>query len=69
VCFAIADELVLDCAPNLAHGDVVLLGDVLKLTGDRAKDPGEDNTLCTLPSKVVDRWGIREDGVGDAVGL
>jgi hypothetical protein len=47
----------------------MLLGDVLKLTGDRAKDPGEDNTLCTLPSKVVDGWGIREDGVGDAVGL
>jgi hypothetical protein len=40
--FAIADELVLDRVPNLARVNVVLLGDVLKLTGDRAEDLVED---------------------------
>jgi hypothetical protein len=43
-CFAIADELVLDHVPDLARGDPVLFGDVLKLTGDHA-NPREDNTL------------------------
>jgi hypothetical protein len=38
-CFTVADELVLDHTSDLACGDFVLLGDVLKLAGDRAKDP------------------------------
>jgi hypothetical protein len=56
--FAVADELVLDRAPNLACGDAVLLGNVMKLTGDRAKDPGADDTLHVLPSRVIDGRGI-----------
>jgi hypothetical protein len=37
-CFSVVDELVLDHAPDLARGNVVLLGDVLNLTDDSAKE-------------------------------
>jgi hypothetical protein len=46
--FIVVDELVLDHAPDLACGDVVLLCDVLKLIGDHTKDPGEDDALNAL---------------------
>jgi hypothetical protein len=67
--FIVADELVLYRAPNLARDDAVLLGDVMNLAGDHAKDPGEDDTLHVLPSKVVVGRGIREDVVGEVVVL
>jgi hypothetical protein len=67
-CFAIADELVLDHAPDLARGDAVLFGDVLKLVGDHA-NPGVGNALHALPSRVVDRRGIREGVVSKVVAL
>jgi hypothetical protein len=68
-CFVVADEMVLYRAPNLAHDDVVLLGDVMNLAGDRAEDPGEDDTLHVLPSKVVVGRGIREDVIGEVIVL
>jgi hypothetical protein len=37
-CFSVADELVLDHAPDLARGNAMLLGDVLKHTDDSAKE-------------------------------
>jgi hypothetical protein len=52
--FTVADELVLDLALDLVQGDAVLLGDVLKLAGDRADDPGEDDTLHAFPGRVID---------------
>jgi hypothetical protein len=61
--FAVADELVLDRVPNLACGNAMLLGDAMKLAGDHAEDPGEDNTLHVLPGRVVDGRGIKEDVV------
>jgi hypothetical protein len=45
-CFAVAGELVLDCVPDLARGDAMLLGNVLKLIGDRVEDPGENGGPC-----------------------
>jgi hypothetical protein len=69
VCFSIADELVLDRAPNLARGDAVLLGNVLKLVGDRAEDPGEDDSLYAVPGRVVDGRIIGEDMVGEIIAL
>jgi hypothetical protein len=36
-CFPIVDELVPVHVPNLARGDAMLLGDVLKLTGEHTK--------------------------------
>jgi hypothetical protein len=65
----IADELVLEREPDLARGDATLLGDVLKLTGDRAKDSGDDDALHALPSRVVDRRGIRENVVSKVIAL
>jgi hypothetical protein len=59
--FIVTDELMLS--------GVVLLGDVLKLTGDRAKDPGEDDGLYAIPGKVVYERGIGEDVVGMFVAL
>jgi hypothetical protein len=67
--FAAADELVLDRAPDLARGNAVLLGDVLKLADDRAEDPREDGGLYAAPGRVIDRRGIREDVVGKFIAL
>jgi hypothetical protein len=39
MCFTVTNELVLDRALDLVHGEIVLLGDVLKITGDCAEDP------------------------------
>jgi hypothetical protein len=69
VCFAVVDELVLDCAPDLVHGDAMLLGDVLKLTGDRAKDPGEDDSLHVIPGRDIDGRSVGEDVVGEFIAL
>jgi hypothetical protein len=69
VCLAVADELVLEHEPDLACGDVVLLGDVLTLTGDRAEDLGDDDALHTLLSKDIDDKGIRENVVGEVIAL
>jgi hypothetical protein len=49
--------------------DVALLSDVLKLTGDRTKDPGDDDTLHALPSRVVDGTDIGENVVGKVVAI
>jgi hypothetical protein len=68
-CFSIADELVLDRVTDLACRDAVLLGDVPKLTGDRAQDPGEDDSLHAVPGKVIDRRSIGEDVVGEFIAL
>jgi hypothetical protein len=67
--FAIANEQVLDRAPDLARGDVVLLNDVLKFTGDHVEDSGEDDSLCAIPGRVVDGWSVGEDVVGEFVAL
>jgi hypothetical protein len=45
---------------DLARGDAALLSDVLKLAGDSVEDPGDDDALYVLPSKVVD-GGIKEN--------
>jgi hypothetical protein len=68
-CFTIPDELVLDRALDLAHGDVVLLGDVLKFTGDHDKDPGEDDNLHAVSGRVVDGRSMGVDVVGEFVAL
>jgi hypothetical protein len=67
--FTIANELVLDRAPNLVHGDVVLLGDVLKLIADRAEDPGEDDGFHVIPGRVVDGRSVGEDVVSEFIAL
>jgi hypothetical protein len=61
--FAVADELVLDRALDLARGDAVLLGDVLKLISDCAKNPGEDDSLHAILGRVVDERSVEEDVV------
>jgi hypothetical protein len=61
VCLVVADELVLDHAPDLALGDTVLIGNIHKLIGDRAKDPREDDTLHALTGRVTDVRGIIGD--------
>jgi hypothetical protein len=68
-CFSVDDELVLDRALDLARGNAKLLDDVLKLGSDRAEDPGEDDSLHALPSKVVDERGIREDVICEVIAL
>jgi hypothetical protein len=68
-CFTVADELVLDRVPDLAHGDAVLLGDGLMLAGDHAKDPGKDDCLHAVPGRVIDGRGIRKDMVGESIAL
>jgi hypothetical protein len=45
----------------------MLLGDVLKLVGDRAEDLGEDDGLHAIPGRVVDRRSVREDVVSEFV--
>jgi hypothetical protein len=67
--FIVADELVLDHAPDLVHGNVVLLGDVLKLTGDHAEDPKEDDGLHAITGKIVDGRCVVEDMVDEFVVL
>jgi hypothetical protein len=67
--FTIADELVLDRAPDLSRGNIVLLGDVLKLVDDHAEDTREDDALHVLPGRVIDGRGIREDMVGEVIVL
>jgi hypothetical protein len=67
--FTVANELVLECEPDLAHGDAVLLGDVLKHIGDHAEDPEDDDALHALLSRDVDRRGIKENVVGEYVAL
>jgi hypothetical protein len=66
-CFAVADELVLYRVPDLARGDVVVLGDVLKLVGDRAEYPGEDDDLHEVPGRVVEGWSIGENVIDEFV--
>jgi hypothetical protein len=60
---------VLEHEPDLARGDVMLLGDVLTLTGDRAEDLGDDDALHMLLSKDIDGKGIRENVVGEIIAL
>jgi hypothetical protein len=66
-CFAVVNELMIDHKPDLACGDAMLLGDVLKLAGDRAEDLGEDDGLHAIPGRVVDRRSVREDVVNEFV--
>jgi hypothetical protein len=67
--FAIANELVLDHAPDLVRDNTVLLGDVPKLVGDRDEDPGEDDGLHVIPGWVVYGRSVGEDVVGEFVVL
>jgi hypothetical protein len=67
--FTVADELVLDHAPDLVRSDVVLLGDVLKLIDDRGEDPGEDIGLHAIPGRVIDGRSAGEDVVDEFVAL
>jgi hypothetical protein len=60
--FTVVDELVLNYVPDLARNDIVLLGDVLKLVGDHAEDPGEDDGLNTISGRVIDERSIGERG-------
>jgi hypothetical protein len=67
--FAVANELVLDRAPDLAHDDAMLLGDVRKLAGDRAKDPGEDDSVHAILGRAIDKKSVGEDMVAKFVAL
>jgi hypothetical protein len=67
--FDVADELVLDCATDLARGDTMLLGDALKLASDHAEDQGEDDGLHAIPGRVIDGRSIREDVVDEFIAL
>jgi hypothetical protein len=68
--FTVVDELVLVHAPDLVRGDVMILGDVLKLTGDCAEDAGEDDGgLHAIPYMVIDGRSIREGMVDEFVAL
>jgi hypothetical protein len=67
--FTVVDELVLDRLPNLVHGNTMLLGDVLNLVVDHAKDPGEVDILHAVPCRVIDGRGIGEDVVGGFIAL
>jgi hypothetical protein len=60
---------VLNRAPDLVRGDILLLGDVLELTGDHADDLGEDDSLHVVPGRVIDGRSIGEDVVGKFVVL
>jgi hypothetical protein len=68
-CFTVANELVLDRELDLACVNVVLLKDVLKLIDDRVEDPGENDALHALSSRVIHGRGIREDVVDEVVVL
>jgi hypothetical protein len=65
--FTVSYELVLERVLDLAHCDITLVGDVLKVASDRAKDPRDGDALHVLPSRVVDGRGIRESMVGEVV--
>jgi hypothetical protein len=67
--FVVADELVLYHALALARSDAVLLGDVLKLTSDRAEDPRLDDNLHAIPGRVIDGRSVGEDVVDEFVVL
>jgi hypothetical protein len=67
--FTVVDELVLDRLPNLVLGNTMLLGDVLNLVVDHAKDPGEVDILHAVPCRVIDGRGIGEDVVGGFIAL
>jgi hypothetical protein len=67
--FVVVNELVLECDLDLACSDVALLDDVLKLIGDHTKDPGDDDALHALPSRIVDGRGIVENVVTEVAGL
>jgi hypothetical protein len=67
--FIVVDELVLNRKLDLARGDVMLLGNVLKLANDRAENPGEDDDLHALPGRIIDGRSIREDVVGEFIVL
>jgi hypothetical protein len=60
---------VLDRLPNLVLGNTMLLGDVLNLVVDHAKDPGEVDILHAIPCRVIDGRGIGEDVVGGFIAL
>jgi hypothetical protein len=68
-CFTVTNEPVLDRASQLPHSNIMLLGDVLKLTGDHAKDPVEHDDLHVIPGRVIDGTSIREDVVGEIIAL
>jgi hypothetical protein len=70
-CLAVADELLIKSEPHLALGDnaITLIGIVLQLAGDRAKDPREDDYLHVPPRRIVSRGGIRENVVGEVIAL
>jgi hypothetical protein len=48
---------------DLVCDDVVLLGNLLKLPGDRDEDLGEDDGLHAIPGRVVDGRRTGEDMV------
>jgi hypothetical protein len=65
--FTLAYELVLERVLYLAHCDITLVGDVLKVASDHAKDPRDDDALHVLPSRVIDGRGIRESMVSKVI--
>jgi hypothetical protein len=65
----VADELVLDGAPDMGCGDAMLLGDVLKLASDHAEDLREDAYLHAVPGKIIDGRSVEEDVVGEFIVL
>jgi hypothetical protein len=60
---------VLNCSPDLERGDTVLLGDVMKLAGDHAYDPGEDDGLNVILGRVVDGRSVEENVVSEFIAL
>jgi hypothetical protein len=68
-CFIVANELVLHHASDLACGDAMLLGDVLKLAVDRDEDPREDDGFHAIPGRVIDERSVREDMVDEFIAL
>jgi hypothetical protein len=69
VCFPVADEMVLNRALDLVCGNAMLLGNVLKLVGDHAKDLGEDDSLHAILGRVIDGRSIKEDVVNEFIAL
>jgi hypothetical protein len=63
----VANELVLEHETNFVHGDVALLGKVMKLAGDRIEDPGDDDALHALPKSIIDGRGIKENVVDEVI--
>jgi hypothetical protein len=48
---------------------IMLLGNVLKLAGNHAKDSGGDDALHVIPGRVIDGKGIGENVVDEVVAL